>query len=185
MEESTSNCAIWAINLESIDNATEELGGLIENFNFYDKDEYFDTLKFSNYVLNNHVSHNLVSYATPFRMHERLSIQQGLFVFPCNLTNSFVDNLISTFNKAHTMDKPSYYQINLSDKIDHSIFIEWPLVKIIIPHDCHNSALLDLKSMNISAATLFPGLDGFARSLKLYYRGSEFDGEFQRALLKW
>jgi hypothetical protein len=38
--------------------------------------------------------------------------------------------------------------------------------------------------MNITAATLFPGLDGFARSLTLLFRTNIFDGEFERVIKK-
>jgi hypothetical protein len=39
--------------------------------------------------------------------------------------------------------------------------------KIIIPEQLRRKALDKLSDMNISRATLFPGLDGFARSLKV------------------
>ena len=41
------------------------------------------------------------------------------------------------------------------------------LVKINLPRDWHNPIMLDLDLMNINSASLFPGLDGFARSLQL------------------
>ncbi|MEN8233206.1 MAG: hypothetical protein ABFR35_11105, partial [Thermodesulfobacteriota bacterium] len=44
------------------------------------------------------------------------------------------------------------------------------VIKINLPINIHNTALLDLDSMNINAATLFPGLEGFARSLNKYLR---------------
>ena len=184
MEVSSSDCAIWALNLEAIEGACEKVIKPITDCNFYDQDEDLDTLKFSNYILNNEFTENLITYTTPFRMHERLSIQQGLFVFPCNLTNSFINNLNSTLENDDNNLSLKRYRIEITDKIDYSIFNQWPLIKIIIPHDCHNSALYDLKNMNITAATLFPGLDGFARSLALYFRTNIFDGEFERVIKK-
>src|SRR5262245_45070949 len=38
-------------------------------------------------------------------------------------------------------------------------------LKIILPHGFHGKAMFDLRTMNITSASLFPGLDGFARSL--------------------
>ena len=38
-------------------------------------------------------------------------------------------------------------------------------LKIELPIEIHGVVLQDLKAMNVTAATLFPGLDGFARSL--------------------
>jgi hypothetical protein len=45
---------------------------------------------------------------------------------------------------------------------------EKQIIKMVIPRKIHKEAIDDLKTMNITAATLFPGLDGFARSL--YYQ---------------
>jgi hypothetical protein len=49
-----------------------------------------------------------------------------------------------------------------------------------------------LSTMNISAATLFPGLDGYARSQKIHVRSSQFTfrqrrnlhGRYMRALFR-
>ena len=40
------------------------------------------------------------------------------------------------------------------------------MIKIVLPRRIHREAIDDLRKMNITAATLFPGLDGFARSLR-------------------
>jgi len=182
MEFSLTDCAIWAINLNSISDACEKLAVSIDKNKFYDDEEYFDNLKFSNYVLNNNISEKMISYATPFKVHERLSIQQGLFLFPCSLSDSFIENLVETFPLVEVIDSPKDYEITITDEIDLSIFNQWPLIKIVIPHNCQNSALDELRNMNISAATLFPGLDGFARSLNLTFRDNVFNGEFEKAL---
>jgi hypothetical protein len=42
------------------------------------------------------------------------------------------------------------------------------VIKINLPSDWHREILLDLDSMNINSVSLFPGLDGFARSLRLF-----------------
>jgi hypothetical protein len=44
------------------------------------------------------------------------------------------------------------------------------VVMINMPISCHREAIRDLYSMNIDAASLFPGLDGFARSLNFILR---------------
>jgi hypothetical protein len=44
------------------------------------------------------------------------------------------------------------------------------LLRIILSRDLRNRVLDDLWQMNINAATLFPGLDGFARSLHYHMR---------------
>jgi hypothetical protein len=51
--------------------------------------------------------------------------------------------------------------------------MEMPVVKIILPKDIHNRAVWDLDAMNVNATSLFPGLDGFARSLHTWLRDVE------------
>jgi hypothetical protein len=77
-------------------------------------------------------------------MNERFAIQQGAFLCIGNLEQGFVGNLLS------------YDDIYLTSN----------LVKIVIPNELRTAALEDLNRMNINRATLFPGIDGFAQSLK-------------------
>ena len=44
------------------------------------------------------------------------------------------------------------------------------VIKINLPVHFHREAIHDLYSMNIDAASLFPGLNGFARSLSFILR---------------
>jgi hypothetical protein len=76
---------------------------------------------------------------------ERLEAQQGLFLVPSNNYELFEDLL-----KAYFSGK--------SDDI--GIFR-----KIIIPADLRFSGLEILRKMNITTSSLFPGLEGFCRSL--------------------
>jgi hypothetical protein len=47
---------------------------------------------------------------------------------------------------------------------------EAAVIKVLLPLLAHGDALEDLWQMNVTAATLFPGLDGFARSLHYFLR---------------
>jgi len=44
------------------------------------------------------------------------------------------------------------------------------IVKFVLPLSIHFDGMQDLQRMNVTAATLFPGLDGFARSLHFHVR---------------
>ena len=80
----------------------------------------------------------------PERMNERLTIQQGLFLFPSGNELSFESALAdyeSDNSRAHVR-------------------------KVMLPKSEGMNCLVDLLRMNINAASLFPGLDGFARSLR-------------------
>jgi FRG domain len=79
----------------------------------------------------------------PFRMNERLTIQQGLFLCPAQVNSSFEDNLSAMSIKGAKFEK---YVFDMS---------------------LRGEILSELKKMNITRASLFPGIDGFAQSLGL------------------
>lgn len=83
--------------------------------------------------------------ANPFRMNERLRIQKGVFLIPGDPNCSFAENLEAM---PPTRDK---------------------MVKIIIPAKIRTDGLESLFYMNISRTNLFPGLDGYARSLAVFH----------------
>jgi hypothetical protein len=55
-------------------------------------------------------------------------------------------------------------------QVDLDRFFDTPIVKIVLPRKIHNEAVWDLDQMNVNATSLFPGLDGFARSLHTWFR---------------
>jgi hypothetical protein len=85
-----------------------------------------------------------VSVFNPEFGNERLFMQQGLFLVPSNI-DSTLDDLLKDYQ----------------DFADNDVCI-----KYIIPPELRLSGLERLKSMNITSATLFPGIDGFSKSLK-------------------
>ena len=85
-----------------------------------------------------------VYLVTPFRLNERLTSQQGVFLCPGDPSVPFENNLRSM--PGH------HYRKNL--------------VKIVVPGTARTVALRYLRRMNIDSSTLFPGLDGFAESLE-------------------
>jgi hypothetical protein len=122
------------------------------------------------YVGSKKRADNLVVDVEPVRLIERASIQQGLFLFPLNAYASFMGNVFGTFGivkKDHdtAMANPISSEEVLPDHLQSA-----SVVKLILPVGCHETALHDLQEMNITTATLFPGLDGFARSLKIRLR---------------
>jgi FRG domain len=80
----------------------------------------------------------------PFRLNERLTIQQGLFFAPGDVTETFPGNL----------------SLLRSDGDSGS-----GLTCYIIPRSRSRDVAQSLYEMNVTETTLFPGLDGFARSL--------------------
>ena len=76
-------------------------------------------------------------------MNQRLILQQSVFVVPGDITKPFMENL-------EAVDAP--------DKL---------VIKMPLPSDRKflQEATKELLAMNMSSATLFPGLDGFAQNL--------------------
>lgn len=83
----------------------------------------------------------------PYRLNQRLSVQQGVFLAPLDLTVSFEDNLRSVADDATLKG--------------HVIRVELPLNVGRI-----GDYLRELHRMNVTRTSLYPGLDGFASDLK-------------------
>jgi len=115
---------------------------------------------------------SLVLPITPPKLNERQAIQKGIFLFPCDISQSFESNLCQTFDfPFNTLDSENADHINLTtQKIPQSFSSARKVVKINLPIKLYRKAIKDLHQMNIDAASLFPGLDGFAQSLKFYIR---------------
>jgi len=97
----------------------------------------------------------------PDRMNERLSIQQGLFLVPCDIATRFEQNLAATFE----LDPEALRKKEAAPWKGDRLPAETALLKIRLPQHLHTNALRDLHAMNVTSASLFPGLDGFTRSL--------------------
>ncbi len=138
------DCAVWALNafwfkqhgLQAIrqhNPAYESLKDSVEYFH----PEYLDAV-FKAKCTG-------VCPVRPFRMHDRLALQQGLFVVSGNPDKTFVENLAA---------------FGTDDVTKH-------LIRVHIPKKDRLKALTDLNRMNINRATLFPGIDGFVQSLRV------------------
>jgi hypothetical protein len=102
----------------------------------------------------------------PLRSNERLAVQQGMFFLPLDLPSGFERNLLASLEldpSALTAMPDDYDPENA-----HAALGQAAMVKVVIPRDMLKKARAQLRVMNISHASLFPGLDGFARSLRAY-----------------
>jgi hypothetical protein len=111
-----------------------------------------------------------IVYSKPERLNQRIIAQQGLFLCPLNLKNSFMENL--TIGLGLSGNKKPVKKLSNLDEFKEAAKIE-KVIKICIPKTEHRNLLFHLRKMNISDATLFPGLDGFARSINYYISGDE------------
>jgi hypothetical protein len=82
-----------------------------------------------------------------FRLNDRLSVQQGAFLVPLDVTRSFMDNLRAHAPRLMDANYLAIYRIALN--IEHL-----------------KECLKELHRMNLTRATLYPGLEGLARSME-------------------
>jgi len=145
LEHGKKDCAVWAIDSDW----SGEQSKLILNLpgDYWKKiDDDDRERQYMTAVFENKNPKPCVTPINPFRLTERLTLQQGVFVCPSNINMPVMDNL----TKMEGHDNP-----------DH-------VVKIIIPKELRRDAMENLRRMNINRATLFPGLDGFAKSLDVF-----------------
>jgi hypothetical protein len=97
-------------------------------------------------------SARFVAPLNPFRLSQRHVVQQGIFLSQKDILATFEDNLASMAG------------------IDSDAGMKASLVRITVTGDLEvrNDLLRRLYRMGITRASLFPDIDGFARSLKTY-----------------
>jgi hypothetical protein len=160
VEEATAHggcCAIWAFDetklLVQAGHVLKRVAGHSSEFDDIDLDNVYRHSLIANriaersdlldqWMLGWHVAPGCVLPVLPGRFSERLTLQQGRFLCPGNPQASFMD-LVAT------MQMP-----------------EGSVVKFVLPNTQRGLAMQRLRAVNISRETLFPGLDGLARSLR-------------------
>ncbi|MEX2493891.1 MAG: FRG domain-containing protein [Nitrospirales bacterium] len=94
------------------------------------------------FVLRRPAPLQFVGVVTPLVLNERLSIQQGTFLCPGDVRASWSDNFASSMRSGERSKQRSF----------------------VFDSNGIPEALERLQTMNLTARSLFPGLDGYARS---------------------
>lgn len=165
LEFSETDSAVWAVDISQLENRLSKKTGIkmAENETIYELNKHYLTLA-QKCLTQEKDQASMVIPVEPDRLHERLSIQQGLFLMPTSVSVDFQTNLAATFDETKSMfEAYDDFPVDqfVKDRLDNS----YPILKIVLKRNMLSRALNDLRSMNVSSATLFPGLDGFARSL--------------------
>ncbi|HVU37448.1 MAG TPA: FRG domain-containing protein [Opitutales bacterium] len=93
----------------------------------------------------------------PFYLNRRLALQQGCFLIPFDVRQSFEANFYSPATGLEEGHDP-----NLSEITD--FLSKTNIFKIMISQDQHSTIRSNLRRMNMTREHLFPGLDGLAMS---------------------
>jgi hypothetical protein len=141
LECATVDAAVWALNPPKV---TETVNSLIPPLDTLKPDEYNfrGSENFEKFFLPG--VHPFVFIGEPFVMNKRLIAQEGSFAVP------------------GIIEKPIEDVLSLHPDSDHTI------VKIVLhTSNIRREAMRSLYNMNITNATLFPDLEGLARSMAL------------------
>jgi hypothetical protein len=137
MESAVNDAAVYALNTPRLWNATPAKDSTLSRDNIDPRSEG----NFSRYFLPN--ENEILWIGEPTEMDQRLVAQSGTMVVPGVLDKS-LDEILREYR-------------------DEDILIK----KIILPQGLREEAMKALYRMNITNATLFPDLDGLARSIRV------------------
>lgn len=153
-----NKCCIWSINETVLLQLCREYftrNSLKGDFSVHGKQ--FNKPDLFKEILNHTFTDNpgFMLPINPIKRNLRLLSQQGTFTFLGNLRFDFVYNLSNLINLAKSITSPPYhdediikkicFKSTLSDEIRHDLFL-----------------------MNLTSRTLFPGIDGYSKSIKQY-----------------
>ena len=148
--DAKGDCAVWSVDPFFLFGVMEkafgiEMKGLRDEWDDSSSrcaNSYLNGMLFSANIASDAIPIQGALAVEPFRRHARLATQQGLFLMPLDAKLDLLENLKSYERKENQGVK-----------------------KIILKHTMRDEAMAHLKMMNITSASLFPGIDGFSRSL--------------------
>ena len=145
VENGHDEAAVWALDFNWCQEAAESLFPAdVKKYSQRDPimhgSKYIDSFFRKN-------RRRLVYAINPERLNQRLILQQGLFLCPGDIKASFEANFSSMQSKERSTEH----------------LIKFRIAKGV---ELRRTLIKNLASMNMSRATLFPGIDGFAQSLR-------------------
>jgi len=146
LEAAKKPAVVWALDVGGLKNEADLLIAA-KVPKGYDQIQKFhrerDGDSFRALFMDNSRSPLRFAYSTnPIRLNDRLTVQQGVFLVPGDVSATFEANLLA-------VPGPSTR-----------------IVKVVLDPACRPEVLRKLHKVGINAATLFPGLEGFGRSLR-------------------
>ena len=168
LESASGECAIWCVEEFALHDALEVRAGLKFSTSMPHWELAHKLTALANGFFTRNSNDAFVIAVEPFRLHRRLTLQQGLFLCPSAVDLPFMQSLAGTLGLAPDVSySPEPYAQNVHSA---QLLNSAKMIKLVLAPEMHRDALEDLWKMNITAASLFPGLEGFARSLYHYCR---------------
>jgi hypothetical protein len=150
LERSDTSCVIWALDLDWVDEQLERILSPKDWKAINGDDWNLENARTFTRIFARPRSnrYSLVCAVNPFRLNQRLSIQQGVFLCQGDISKPFQTNLAAMFLGKKASMKLVKCTISLDD-------------------DARIEVARKLIQMNMTRTSLFPGLDGFSSSLAL------------------
>lgn len=150
LERADGPCAVWAIDADWMAKRCERRLPAKEWKRWSDDKNMEQEGTFESLFLRSRTTKTSYAVAVnPMRLNERHSVQQGIFTFAGDLARTFEENLASLFDG-----------VKLPSDRFRKYVLDFDLAE-------RSEAILKLSRMNISSTSLYPGLDGYARSLQV------------------
>ena len=176
---SKTDAAIWALNTDMIKRPfkkeiSKDNGIICEdeiNERIYKEAENCINDKT---VVESNLKEKKLYVVYPKICNERISRQQGLFILPSNIAISFK----ATLSEYCKIDDPFNMGIDEFKKSEQ-IIDSYGSIKFIIPDKLRYESARLLQQMNISAETMYPGVEGLAKSMNCLRNISSNDNNFK------
>lgn len=140
--------------------------------NFFTKEDGIDT----DTIIYNHANKVMIDNSRKPEKHlylveppiknNRISFQQGLFAIPEIEYLSLIDNLSSILLSSTPREVDIEELVRVSKEEDGFNGVNYLLIEIRIPSKFRFEFIHLLRQMNITTELIYPGLEGFAKSLK-------------------
>lgn len=155
-----SDVAVWAINIKMLQKQQYDDYLKKNQTRPSEEDLYEEIYRQAENVLHNHAdSQSCLYIIRPKLCNERICRQQGLFLMPSTVTRKFED-ILSEYTP---MSVPMKIE---GDKIENIHYCtDAGVIKFVISNEMRYALSTALLQMNISAETMFPGLEGLAQSV--------------------
>ncbi len=160
VEKNVNESAVFCLNRPLIELEGRRIEQEVRSSDLRD----FGSIEYCNDAIRAQTGNPLVIISEPFSMNERLAAQQGLFAIPFEGRQAFEYNLSLTTDPFRKV-LPNPITLKATQDILGRLNEECTVLKVVLEPGIYSDVKRDLRLMNVNAATLFPGLDGFSRSL--------------------
>jgi hypothetical protein len=157
VEDAEGDSAIWCLNPNALNKIVCQDGTVQEHID--------SPIALFNNLFVGSIDRPATLILEPERLSERMIAQQGVFCVPCSLTSTVHKLLFQALNSECELSA-SRYEYDSAHLQLGTFPVAGRVMKIRIPKGIHAEIRQNLRLMNIHAGSLFPGLDGFARSLR-------------------